>query len=102
MKSPFIGLALLGRAREPWQMFGADVIFGVGFALSGLVPATTTVARWFVRRRSVALSVASTGLSMGGIAITPFVASLVKSQGIGDVAPWLAIAWVVVVVPKTT
>jgi len=96
-----LGLVLLGQARQPWQMFAADVIFGAGFALSGLVPATTTVARWFVRRRSVALSVASTGLSMGGIAITPFVASLVKSQGIGDVVPWLAVVWVAVGLPVT-
>lgn len=96
-----LGLALLGRATEPWQMFGADVIFGAGFALSGLVPATTTVARWFVRRRSVALSVASTGLSMGGIAITPFVASLVKSEGIGPVSPWLSLVWIAVGLPAT-
>ncbi|MEZ5260376.1 MAG: MFS transporter [Acidimicrobiales bacterium] len=93
------GLVLLGRATQPWQMFAADVVFGVGFALSGLVPATTTVARWFVKRRSVALSVASTGLSAGGIAITPFVASLVKDRGIGPVAPWLALVWLVVAIP---
>ncbi len=93
------GLALLGRAQHPWQMFAADVVFGAGFALSGLVPATTTVARWFVRRRSVALSVASTGLSAGGIAITPFVASLVKSRGIGPVSPWLAVVWLAVGLP---
>ncbi|MEZ5231584.1 MAG: MFS transporter [Acidimicrobiales bacterium] len=93
------GPVLLGRATQPWQMFAADVVFGVGFALSGLVPATTTVARWFVKRRSVALSVASTGLSAGGIAITPFVASLVKDRGIGPVAPWLALVWLVVAIP---
>jgi MFS family permease len=96
-----LGLMLLGRAQQPWQMFAADAVFGAGFALSGLVPATTTVARWFVRRRSVALSVASTGLSMGGIALTPFVASLVKSRGIGPVSPWLALVWFVIGLPVT-
>lgn len=96
-----IGLLLIGRVRHEWQMFGANIVFGVGFALSGLVPATTTVARWFVKRRSVALSVASTGLSAGGIVITPFVASLVKSQGIGSVTPWLAVVWIVVILPVT-
>lgn len=94
-----LGLFLLGKATQPWQMFAADVVFGAGFALSGLVPATTTVARWFVRRRSVALSVASTGLSAGGIAITPFVASLVKERGIGPVSPWLSLVWVAVAIP---
>ncbi|MBM3683739.1 MAG: MFS transporter [Actinobacteria bacterium] len=95
------GLLLIGRAEAEWQMFGANVVFGIGFALSGLVPATTTVARWFVRRRSVALSVASTGLSAGGIVVTPFVASLVKSQGIAAVTPWLALVWVAVSLPVT-
>lgn len=93
------GLALLGQATEPWHAFAADVLFGVGFALAGLVPATTTVARWFVRRRSVALSVASTGLSAGGIVVTPFVASLVQNRGIQAVTPWLAVVWVAVALP---
>ncbi len=96
-----IGLLLIGRVTAEWQMFAANIVFGAGFALSGLVPATTTVARWFVKRRSVALSVASTGLSAGGIAITPFVASLVKSEGIGAVTPWLALVWLVVTLPVT-
>ncbi len=96
-----LGLVALGRSTEVWQAFAADVLFGVGFALCGLVPATTTVARWFVRRRSVALSVASTGLSAGGIVVTPFVANLVSDRGIGPVTPWLAALWVVVAVPVT-
>ncbi len=96
-----LGLALLGQAREPWQMFAADAIFGAGFALSGLVPATTTVARWFIRRRSVALSIASTGLSMGGIAITPVIAELIARGHLGQVSPWLAVIWVAVGVPVT-
>lgn len=96
-----VGLLALGRATQVWQAFAADVVFGIGFALCGLVPATTTVARWFVRRRSVALSVASTGLSAGGIVITPFVAYLVRDRGIGPVTPWLAALWLVVAVPVT-
>lgn len=96
-----VGLAMLGQVHEPWQMFAADVVFGAGFALSGLVPATTTVARWFVRRRSVALSVASTGLSMGGIAITPFVAAVIARHDIGPVSPWLAVIWVAIGLPVT-
>lgn len=95
------GLYLVGQVREPWQMFGANALFGVGFALAGLVPATTTVARWFSRRRAVALSVASTGLSAGGIAVTPFVAALVQDHGIAAMTPIFAVVWLVVIVPMT-
>lgn len=74
-------------------------LFGVGFAMAGLVPATTLVARWFDRRRSVALSIASTGLSFGGIAITPLAAGFTEDRGLAGAGPWLGLAWLVGVVP---
>ncbi|MEL6985553.1 MAG: MFS transporter, partial [Actinomycetota bacterium] len=74
-------------------------LFGVGFALAGLVPSTTLVTRWFDRRRSVALSIASTGLSMGGIVLTPLAAWLIDRRGLSGASPWLALLWVVGIVP---
>lgn len=74
-------------------------LFGVGFALAGLVPSTTLVTRWFDRRRSVALSIASTGLSMGGIILTPLAAWLIDRRGLAGASPWLALLWVVGIVP---
>lgn len=74
-------------------------LFGVGFALAGLVPSTTLVTRWFDHRRSVALSIASTGLSMGGIVLTPVSAWLIDRRGLSGAAPWLAALWVIGIVP---
>jgi sugar phosphate permease len=73
--------------------------FGVGFALAGLVPATTLVTRWFSRRRSVALSIASTGLSVGGIVLTPVSAWLIHDLDLVGAAPWLAALWVLGIIP---
>jgi MFS family permease len=92
---------LLGRVTEVWQVYLAYAVFGAGFSASSLVPGTTLVTRWFVRRRSVALSVASTGLSAGGVLLTPVLAALVTEHTLADVAPWLALAFVVGVVPVT-
>jgi len=64
-----VSLAALGQVEQQWQLFVVYAVFGVAFAAAGLVPATTVVTRWFHERRSVALSVASTGLSVGGILI---------------------------------
>lgn len=96
-----VSLLLLGRLDHAWQLYAVYALFGAGFAASGLVPGTTLVARWFTRRRSVALSVASTGLSAGGVALTPLVATLVERHGLRTVGPLLAVAFVVLVVPVT-
>ena len=60
-----LALLALGHAPNLLALYGALMLFGVGHACSALVPATTLVARWFSARRSVALSITSTGLSLG-------------------------------------
>ncbi len=72
-------------------------VFGVGFSLAGLVPGTTVVARWFHLRRSVALSIATTGLSVGGIAVTPLAARLIDGRSLAGAGPWMALAWLLVI-----
>lgn len=73
--------------------------YGIAFAFAGLVPGTTLVARWFDRRRASALSIASTGLSMGGIVLTPFAASSIEAHGLARAGNWMAIVWFIGVVP---
>lgn len=97
-----VALFFLGRVGELWQLYLVYALFGAGFAASGLVPGTTLIARWFSRRRSVALSVASTGLSVGGVLLTPLCASLIDDRGLAEVTPYLAVAYVLGIVPVAT
>ena len=92
-------LALLGQVKTQWQMFLVYAVFAVGFAAAGLVPATTVVTRWFHNKRAVALSVASTGLSVGGIVITPFAKRFIDEYGLSATTPWLGLVFVAVTVP---
>jgi MFS family permease len=92
-------LALLGQVEQQWQLFVVYAVFAAGWAAAGLVPATTVVTRWFHTKRSIALSVASTGLSVGGIVITPFAKQLLDSQGLAGGTPWLGALFVVGIVP---
>ncbi len=92
-------LAVLGRVEDRWQLYAVYAVFAVGFAGAGLVPATTVVTRWYHQRRSVALSVASTGLSVGGIVITPVAKWLIDHQGLESATPILAVVWVVGIIP---
>lgn len=83
----------LGRADRLWLVYAAYVVFALGFAASGLVPSTTLVTRWFHRRRSLALAVASTGLSVGGLVVTPAVAWLIDRRELAGATPFFAVAF---------
>lgn len=96
-----LSLALLGRVGEVWQLYAVYALFGLGFAASSLLPGTTLVTSWFARRRSTALSVATTGLSLGGVVITPLCAALIEDHGLPAVAPWMGLAYVLGVLPVT-
>ena len=99
--SVFGGVALgaLGQVQQQWQLFVVYGVFAVGWAMAGLVPLTTVVTRWFHAKRSVALSVASTGLSAGGILITPAAKWLLDRRGLEAGTPWLGALFVVGILP---
>ncbi|MCE9649242.1 MAG: MFS transporter [Parvibaculum sp.] len=86
---------------EIWQLYGFYAVFGVGYSACALLPCTTLVARWFARRRSQALSIASTGLSLGGILLTPLSAKLIGQLGLAGATPWLALIFVFGIIPIT-
>jgi MFS family permease len=92
-------LAVLGRVTERWQLYLVYSVFALGFAGAGLIPVTTVVTRWYHTRRSVALSVASTGLSFGGILLTPFAKWLIDRNGMAAATPVLGAIWLVGILP---
>ncbi len=96
-----LALLALGRVSELWQLYLVYALFGAGHAFVSLVPATTLVTRWFDRQRSIALSVASTGLSVGGVVLTPVSAALIGNIGLELAMPRLALLWLLGIVPVT-
>jgi MFS family permease len=92
-----LGLWLIGQSTSLPTLYISYAIFAVGFGLSGLVPATTLVTRWFEVRRSVALSIASTGLSVGGLTFTVLAAALIERRGMASATPILALIYIVVI-----
>lgn len=94
-----LSLWLIGSVQSTVHLFAVYSIFGIGFAASGLLPATTLIARWFEFNRARALSVASTGLSLGGVILTPLCAFMIESNGLVETTPWLAIMYLCGIVP---
>ena len=86
---------------QRWQLVVVYCFYALGWSASGMGPVTTVVTRWFHVRRASALAVASTGLSMGGIVVTPFIKWILDTQGIRNGSPWLALIWFCGTVPVT-
>jgi MFS family permease len=74
----------LGRFTELWQIMIVYVVFGIGFTGTAVLVANTLVTRWFHVKRSIAMSISATGLSFGGIVLTPIAARLLQDRPIAD------------------
>jgi MFS family permease len=96
-----LALASVGVLTAVWQLYAFHVLLGLAHGIAGLVPMTTVIARWFNVRRSLALSIGTTGLSLGGIVVAPAVALAVTEHGLGASAPWMALALLLGVLPIT-
>ncbi|MFZ1102198.1 MAG: MFS transporter [Hyphomicrobiaceae bacterium] len=94
-----VALASVGTLTAPWQLYAFYVTLGAAHGIAGLVPMTTVIARWFNVHRSLALSIGTTGLSLGGIVVAPAVALAVTQHGLEATAPWMALALFLGVVP---
>ncbi len=94
-----LALGSIGFLREPWQLFAFYIFFGACYGGCGLIPSTTIVTRWFETKRALAMSIASTGLSLGGVVLTPVSAFLIQKYGLAGAGPWIALAFFIGVVP---
>jgi predicted MFS family arabinose efflux permease len=93
--------ASVGVLYAPVQLYLFHLAYGLCYGCGGIIPNMTILARWFEARRSLAVSIASTGLSLGGIVITPASAYVIEHHGIAAAAPWLALTLLVGVIPAT-
>ena len=65
------GVAAIGQVAAPWQVYAAFLVMGVGWACLSMTAVATTLAPWFERHQGRAVSIASLGASVGGLAGVP-------------------------------
>lgn len=71
---------LAGSLQNLWHFYllvGAMV--GIGVSLTGMVPASALLARWFRSRLSIAIGIAFSGFGIGTVILVPFTQYLVSS-----------------------
>ena len=85
-----VGSFLMGAAVNLWMLALVYVpLVSVGMAGILFVPASAVASRWFKRQRGIAISVLTSGASVGGMLMVPFMAYML------DVVDW-RVTWMVV------
>jgi MFS family permease len=80
--STAVGFLLASQMTALWQWYLLLVtLIGLGTACLGSLAANTLVARWFVRRRGMALGIAGMGVSAAGAVMAPVASILMGSVG---------------------
>jgi MFS family permease len=79
----FLATALAGMSQvrslwQPYVLYGIVASLGMGTAY---VPCNSTVVKWFVRRRGLAVGLATTGASLGTFALPPVAQALIGAVG---------------------
>ncbi len=77
-----LGFVLSAFVETPPAFYLAyGLLCGLGSSWTGIVVGNSSVGKWFVRKRGVAIGIASMGVSFGTMIMTPVVGWVVKEQG---------------------
>ena len=94
-----IAAAAIGFVDSLWQLYLVYSVMAVAFGISSAVAVNAIMTRWFVRRRARAMSISATGVSVGGVILSPLIARMVDVGGIELAAPVTGILVIVVAIP---
>ena len=64
------GYLLISQVTSLWHFYLLYTLVGIGMG-SALIPQVSTIARWFARRRGLALGIASSGEGLGMLVMVP-------------------------------
>jgi MFS family permease len=72
------GFLLCTTVTSPLELYLAyGILYGVGSSCTGAVVVGSSVGKWFIERRGLAIGIASAGVSFGTITLTPLTAWLI-------------------------
>ncbi len=92
-----VAFFLLGHITELWQLFAVYFLMAAGWSGTGLVPISTVIANWYIRRRGFAMGLTMSGLSLGGMILVPVAAFLISRWGLRAALELLGAAWLFII-----
>ncbi|HVB47319.1 MAG TPA: MFS transporter [Burkholderiales bacterium] len=94
-----VALTAMAHATARWQLFAAFAVLALGWGTTTSAAINMIVAPWFDRRRGLALSLALTGASVGGVIAPPLLVLAIERLGFARGVEGAGWAMAAIVVP---
>jgi len=94
-------ITFIGMIRTPWQLFAVYLVMSFGWAAMSVGAITNILGLWFDRRRGLAISLALTGASAGGVLIIPALTALIHARGFAAAMIIAGIVMLAILIPVT-
>jgi MFS family permease len=92
-------LALVATTSSLWVMVLALLVPGaIGFAAIGPLTTSTLAARWFWKRRGLALGIAAISTSAGGLVVVPLLSQAIRAYGWRTGLLWEAVVIAAIII----
>jgi MFS family permease len=92
-----LAVAGIAYVSEPWHLFAAYIVMALGWMLASVGALTNVAGLWFFEKRGLAISLALTGASFGGIILTPLMVEAISQYGFHKAMLGTAIATFVII-----
>jgi sugar phosphate permease len=89
----------LGFVDQKWQLFACYAVMAVAFGGGGGVAVSSLLTKWFIGQRARAMSISSTGVSLGGAVLVSLGTALIAGGGLRRGAPVLGILVAAIALP---
>ena len=78
------GFLLFSQVRELWQLYMVFVMMSLGAAMGTWLPMMTVMNSWFIRKRTMAMSIVQEGFAIGGVVVPPLMAWSIGGTAVED------------------
>lgn len=76
-----LGYASYAAAQNVYWFYVSAIFVGIGYLSTTMIATGVLIANWFVERRGIAMSIAVSGISLGGFVFSPIVTYLISHYG---------------------
>ena len=96
-----LGFVLFSFVTSLPMFYASFAVIMLGASMGGWMPMMAALNKWFDRKRSFAMGIASSGFSLGGVTLIPILAWSVGPEHIGwqTTARWIGILFLVIAWP---